>query len=709
MRRTLVLFVAGVVLAGAVMYLRDDGGGRSRPAAANFVTPQPPAQRAPGEPSSPTIELLTLATGPVGPAERARLQRLLADSDRQTLEPLAEQVAALPPIEGRRLALEALFARYAELDAPAAAAYARKLGVPAATLGPLFATWARNDASGALQALAEFRAPAAALTLGIAVLEAIGNDALGIARVLEAAPQIDADRFRVEAALAKAADDPGAALDDLLGLPRAGIGSAFERLAAIWIDRDVHGAIASADELADEGLRDELKGALTRMWARLEPDALVDYLIDADPERRTELLRLGALEAFALVEPARALRAAEAIPGDVGALITRAALMSVARENPLHALQLVATLPPAADRTQLRGVIATSYGRADPEAALAWAQGLQPPAPNVVANVLAGIAQVDPDRALEILFRTLDATRQRGASPFTALLANGALSAEHTAALAARLLSTPGRSPELAMLTRQWAQRQPHDAVRWLLANEGSTPRAALAEAAEQLARRDPAAAIGHLDDVRPELRATWLHAIAGGYAQNDARAAASWIALHRGETGYDAAVVAIAGATAANDPAAAARLFGSVDTAAAPDSQQAAQRIASAWARQDQPAAAAWAAALPDEGARTTAVGEIAAQWAQRDAAAARGWALGLPPGAPRDGALTALLGAADTVDHVVLDAYSSPEAQQRGVGDMVRILAARDPAAARQLADRYLTDPGARRAASRFIERRQ
>lgn len=705
MRRTLVLFVAGAALGTATLYFAGDGSSPS-----GTLAPDSPAREAaPSARDAPTefsaVEFLTLAMGAAGAADRSALLRIVADADRSTLEMLAEQVVALPPVEGRRVALEALLARYAQIDAPAAAAFARKLGLPAATQKPLFEAWARNDARGALQALADL-GPTAALTLGLAVLEGIGNDAAGIARVLEAAPQIDAEDFRVEAALATAAADPVAALEKLLELPSARADSAFERLVVIWIDRDVYGALAAGDRIADDGLRNDFKAALTRMWGRLDPEALVDYLVDAAPERRDELLKFGALEAFALVAPASALRAAESIPGNVGAMIARAALMSVAREDPLQALRIAETLPSATDRAQMLRVIATSYGRSDPEAALAWAESLRPPAPNIVASVLAGVAQTDPDRALDILLRTMDTPGQRGANLLT-LLANGALSAEHTAAIAARMLATPGRSPELTMLARQWAQRQPHDAVRWLLENERAAPRGALAAAAAALARADPAAAIGYLDGVSPALRSTWLHAIAEGYAQNDAPAAARWIAMHRGETGYAAAVAAIAGATAANDPAAAARLLDSVDAAEAPDAPRAALRIASAWAREDHRAAAAWAARIADESARTTALGEIATQWAARDADSARSWALGLPAGAARDRALTALLGSADRVDHVVLDAFSSPEAQQRGVADWVRTLALRDPAAARELADRYLTDPAARRAAELFIER--
>jgi len=352
--------------------------------------------------------------------------------------------------------------------------------------------------------------------------------------------------------------------------------------------------------------------------------------------------------------------------------------------------------------------VAVSYGREDPEAALAWARSLSPPSPNVVANVLAGLARVNPDRAIDLLFETMDATNQRSAGPLMALVANGALSAAHMGRVADRLLATPSRGRELQMLTQQWAQRQPHDAIRWLLAKDSAAPRTALGQAAIQLGRTDPAAAIGYVDRVPPELRATWISSVADGYAQNDARAAASWIAPYRGQPGYDAAVAAIAARTAPGDPSAAARLFDSVNVAEAPDAAQSAQRIAAAWARQDQRAAAGWAAAIADDGARTAAVGAVAGQWAAQDALGARGWALGLPPGEARDTALTQVLGATTTsaIDYALLDGFSNAEARQRAVSDAVRMIAPRDAAAARQLADRYLTDAGARRSADRFIE---
>lgn len=706
MKRAVALLGAGALLGALAMYFvydGDDGSGTAAPPAAAYDASGAPQT---GELAQRAVGFLTLATGSVSLTERAALFRFAAEADRRTLETLAAQVAVLPDLEGRRLALEALLTRYAEIDAPAAAAFARTLDLPAAALTPIFTTWARSDARGALQALGELDS-SAALTLGIAVLEVIGNDGLGIARVFGAAPQIGWDRFRIEAAMAKAPQDPAAALADILELPPSKAGAAFERLAVFWIERDVHGAIAAAEEIADESLRNEFSAAVMRTWARIDPDALVDYVLDLDPERRSEALRSpGALQAFAVVDPQRSLQAAEGMPGDLGAMMRRAALMSFARDDPLAALSAAEALT-GGEREQMLSAIATSYGRTDPEAALAWAQSLSPPSPNVVANVLAGLARVDPDRAIDLLFETMNATNQRGAGPFMALVTNGGLDAEHTAKLADRLLATPNRGQALQMMTQMWAQREPHDAVRWLLANGGAAPRTAVGQAAIQLARADPAAAVAYVNSVPPELRATWISSVAEGYAQNDARAAAGWIAQHRGEPGYDAAVATIASRTAASDPSAAARLFDSVNVAEAPDAPQASQRIANAWARQDARAAAGWAAAIADDGARATAVGEVAAQWVAHDAAGARGWTLGLPAGTARDRALTQLLGTTtSTVDHVLVDAFSNPEAQERGVGDAVRMISVRDPAAARRVADAYLTDPGARQAAERFIE---
>ena len=126
-------------------------------------------------------------------------------------------------------------------------------------------------------------------------------------------------------------------------------------------------------------------------------------------------------------------------------------------------------------------------------------------------------------------------------------------------------------------------------------------------------------------------------------------------------------------------------------------------------WARQDTPAAASWARELADDAIAAGAVSVVAGQWVTQRRRGARNWTMSLPTGARRDAALVQIVGAtAGTAsgESALLDAFSSATAQQAGVNQAVRIMAQRDADAARRLADQYLTDPGARQAAERFIE---
>lgn len=701
--RSTYLFVAGALLGAAAMYFmhgsEDELGAEPGAAPAALERPAPQARDA--NAALRSVDFLTLAMGSTSVAERAAMLRLVAEAGRGELEALAAQVAALPNIEGRRLALDALFTRYAELDAPAAAAFARTLDLPPAALKPLYVTWARSDARGALASLGELL-PREALTIGVALLDVLGNDGLGIARVLGAAPHVDADAFRIEAAIAKAAQDPKAALEALLELPAPKAKPAFERLAVIWTEHDVYGAIAAAEQIADEELRSELRGAVLRAWSRLDPDALVDYVADLDADRRDEALRTGVLQAVALVDPQRALRAAEGVPGQLGAMMRTAALMNLAGDDPVAALGIVEAMPPGNERDQLLAGIARRYGETDPAAALAWARASG--TPGLLTQVTLGIARVDSAQAIDLVATLPPADQAR---MMTALVSGSSFGAQETAALADRMLALSPRGRALQTLTSIWATRAPTDALPWLLAHRDSVSSSAIPQAGLSLARKDPAAAIAYLDRMPGDLRPNWLSAVAEGYAQNDARAAAEWISRYRGERGYDAAVAAVASRAARQDPVAAARLLDSIDVREVPDAAASARTIAQSWARQDAAAAAMWARTLPSDAA-AGALSAVAGQWAARDAGAARNWVTSLPPGEARDAALAQIVGAtAGTAqaDSTLFDAFSSAAARERAISDAARIVALRDSAVARELVDRYVTDPELRRSAERYI----
>ena len=702
MRRAALLFGAGL-LAGALAtyFLAGGDTGLTTPVVTTARdTLPPPASSA----ATPRIsDFLERIIGSIDTAERAELYQLAAQADRATLEAVLKQVAALPKLPSRATALELLFVRYGEIDPAAAAALASELALEAGVVAPMFESWARRDASGALRALAATREPTAT-QIGVALLRVFGNDDRGIIRVLGAAPQINAEGFRVEAAVAKAATAPAAAVEDALLLPASRRAAALARIAGVWTKNDAHGAIAHVDYLDDVELKNTFNGAVLRAWAAYDPEAMLAYIVDLPPDEQDNV-QAGAVQALTLLEPERALAAAESFTGQLATLMRRAALMNLARDDALAALRHIDALPPGGDREQLRSVIAQTYGRSDPAAAIAWAQNT---APEQLTNVMMGVARADPQRAIDMLLTLPGTTEQQ--RMMQALVMNNALSPGQTAVLAERLLAQQGRGSALQMLTGAWSQRAPEEALNWLLAHRSPGTTRGIAQAGMNLARTDPSAAVGYLERIPGELRASWISAVADGYAQKDPVGAAGWIAQYRGQAGYDAAVAAIAARTATLDPVAAARLFDAVDVAQAPDAPGSARTIAASWARRDAPAAASWARGLADDDSAADAVSAVASQWVTRDAAAARTWVMSLPRAAARDAALVQVLGATagtPAADTTLLDAFSSPAAQQRGVNEAIRIIAARDVEVARQLADQYLTDPGTRQAADRYIER--
>ena len=125
MKQAALLFGAGLLVGAVAMYLMagDDAELRTT---ASTVLAAPDAPRAePSSAPSPAIDFLELVTGSIDVGERATLYRLVAEADRTMLDSLVTQVAALPKIASRALALELLLTRYGELDAPAAATLAR--------------------------------------------------------------------------------------------------------------------------------------------------------------------------------------------------------------------------------------------------------------------------------------------------------------------------------------------------------------------------------------------------------------------------------------------------------------------------------------------------------------------------------------------------------------------------------------------------------
>jgi hypothetical protein len=681
MKRAVTTLALAAILGAALLYLvgeRDSSPDLDSrdldgpPSAVSSAAPAAGGREPVAAVGERERELFRLLGPDFGAEQRAAVDALAARAGPAELDALARAVAALPPIPGPRYALEALLDAYAELDPAAAMALARDVDAPVELLAALHAGLARVDAEAALRALGAYD-PARALRVARALLAAVGDDDAAVARLLAAAPRLDANRLRAEAAVARAPRDLVGALLAAASLPPLERRDALARIASQAAGDEAPAALRAAVALErDAGA--EFSAAVLREWAKLDPAAMLDYALGLDAAAQRAALETAGFEAFAQLPPERVMAILDRLPTDVAPEVRQIELLGMARKDPLAAIRYAEGLPPGPERMRALELAARGYASADPEAALAWAQTLEPPNAAIVASVLAGFARVAPDRAIDLLLAT-ELSSQRS-SLATALVTGGLLDAEHVDALLRRWPATRGRRDEVLRLAYAWARRDPERAVDWLLAN-GERGADAYAAAAEALGRRDPAAAAAYLDRIPSELRATWIKAAAIGYAGADPAAAQKWLAHYADESGYDDAVAMLAQRTARSDPRAAAALLGGIDIATS----------------QEAPAAAF----------------TIARYWSERDAPAARRWALRLPRGGARDQALSALLrarlAAGGEPESALLGAFSSDPARQHAVADAIVALGQRDPVAARALADRYVTDPAERRNFERFI----
>ena len=127
MRRAGLLFGAGLLVGAMAMYVvRGDNAGVATPAV-TFASNDAPSPSATGA-TAAACHRLPRARGGVGRRDRAHRALPIRGQSRPRHDRIARtQVNALPKIAGRALALEVLLTRYAEVDAPAAAALAREL------------------------------------------------------------------------------------------------------------------------------------------------------------------------------------------------------------------------------------------------------------------------------------------------------------------------------------------------------------------------------------------------------------------------------------------------------------------------------------------------------------------------------------------------------------------------------------------------------
>jgi hypothetical protein len=590
---------------------------------------------------------------------RATIYGMAAQADERALAALLQDAADLEDSASRELLLGALTLRAAELGADAALDTVRTL--------PL-------DGQQASE-------------LGLLLVGELGPSTQTIEGVITALPQIERRRFRLDA-LARWADrDPERAYQEALSIGDRQLKAvAVDRVAYVWAERDLPSALAEAALLSDDNVGRAFRQAVVRRLGATDPAAMVAY-VNGVPKYESALMSV-VIGQLRLMEPTEALGWAEQLNGRLGEEARRSALVTWAQEDPLGAFAYSQALPLGEERQSLMYAIANGYGRDDPDAALAWVATQKGPPQDLRASVIAGIAQVDARRALDLAFREEPNVPSFGgwsfrrgrfdmlSSVITNAMASSAITAPELVARVLALRDDNERNNALQQALGYWTRSDPRAAFDWLV-TERNLPRQNLSVLVNSMVRTDPVLAASYTDRVPDELRGFWIASVAQNYSRLDPEAAMHWLGGFRNEKGYVDGVVALVHQTVNYDPAKAAGLVDSLD----------------------------------DKGQNTLSAAEaVGRAWGGADEQAARLWMRGLAEGPLRDAALRGFIFGVygDSMpDASLLGQFSSQQARQQTVLQIIYAIGREDRDEARRLADEHISLPELRSQFQSWLER--
>jgi len=507
------------------------------------------------------------------------------------------------------------------------------------------------------------------LAAALTVIASRGVTGANVDSILAALPQLDERRFKTDALERLASTDAKRAI--ALAIEERDPILRIELLRQVaWSARDLKTARAAITNIADGADRAAFEAGLTAKLAQTDPEKVLRdaALSPMLPERQFDVS--SAVRGVAKTDPRLALELAEQLEGQEREVALRAAIQAWGSDDPYGALGFVERLGPGRDRETLLQAIGEEVGRQDPNGALAWFHSLDTSSQGLYGSILQGIAQREPQRALELALDSGDASAvfltsmavRSGDVSFAGL-------AEHVLAMD----DGPNRDTRVQTLVSAWARKDAEQALSWLVSHGNDVGRGALGRAAETVARQNPDAAISAMQSLPAEYRQAWVRAIALGYAQSDPAGAKSWIEQLRGEVVFDAGMTAIVQVSATRDPAGAAAMLSS----------------------------------FADTAARERAATSVAQQWAQRDPRAAHDWATTLPAGRLRDAALTGTMMLLDELpDAGTLARFQSDQARQQAILNVAARRAQENMDDARAIVERHISDPGLRSKAEQVFE---
>jgi hypothetical protein len=466
-------------------------------------------------------------------AQKEALYALAGRADLGALDTLIGEATSIRDTVFRGSALAVLFERYAELAAPATAMRAisrlddadvRQLAVRA-----IAETWSQTD-------------PAAAYAYGLA-LEDRDLQASFVAGVVRQWTQSDpvvalrhlSDRSHGRRAImqvyqamgALAAHDPERAFELAGQLDPADLRSAAQQaVIQTWAREDASAVAERIEAMPPSPGRRELEQLLAEQYAREHPDEAIAWAQRRSGPAGIELLT-AVLNGIAQEDAERAVDIASTF--DTGTLQRQAlstVISNLAWQRPEVAAQFVDRLPAGAERADAMQQIAGAWGEQDPDAASAWAAGLDEPLRSrAMLNIGSHLAYMDPERATDIVHQLKGAPRAQ----LVQEIASG------------------------------WAQTDPGRAREWISQFEGEGNYPQLVSAVAQgTAAHDPRAALDLAAGIEgEEARDGAIGSIVHTWASTDPESAAIYVERLPSPSARLAAVNGVVSGWARYDPAA--------------------------------------------------------------------------------------------------------------------------------------------------------
>lgn len=488
-----------------------------------------------------------------------------------------------------------------------AADWAKKRPEESWPLEMAFRNWAMTDVKGALEraeALESGRMRDGALAAVAAVWA--GNDPKGAVDWASALPPSGRrDNILGQVVGAWASTDPQAAGDWLLtqkdiNIRNNGVGAVVQNL----FNRDKDAALAWIAKLGDVGETGMQRQAYQNLsWSlgRTDPDLAIAMSKAFPPGQMAEAFARGAVDGAPIEKLPDLLRQLDDLPEGrtKGNLVARA-IQRIGERDPAQAAKMAAVLPDGQEYSWAFSNLASQWAIENPDAALAWAAGIEDPERRKLAQqgALGQLTGQDPIAAAKIA-----AAMQGDVDPsvFSNVAAN-------------------------------WAQRDPDAAMDWAAKLSGDARREALTGAIGGYADADPIKAaemfsryesvLHALDTGSPDsgganALANTASRLASTWAQWDPEAAAQWGLSLSGDSERSAVIENTVGTWSDVDPLGASSWIAELPDGALRD--KAAERLIHSIHDADPASAFEWATSLGSDDARFRMAAMVARDWVAR------------------------------------------------------------------------------------------